>query len=141
MTTNGEGLNGEGLNNESPGRAGTTRLFWIYRALALVVGVLLLVGTVGSVLKYGHYVVGFAGLEDGSSLQQFGDDLTPIWLIHGWIYMVYVAVAFVLTQKARWTMGQFLLMLVAGLVPGLIFWVERRVAERLRADTAALARA
>ena len=108
------------------------RLFNVYRVLALVVGVLLVVGTVGSILKY--------LLEEGSGLQQLGDDLTPIWLIHGWIYMVYVVVAFVLTQKARWTLPQFLLMLVAGLVPGLIFWVERRVAGQLRAEHPELAR-
>lgn len=109
-----------------------TRLFTVYRVLALVVGVLLLVGTVGFVLKY--------GLEDGSGLQRLGDDLTPVWLVHGWIYMVYVVVAFVLSQKARWSIPQFLLMMVAGLVPGLIFWVERRVAERLRADHPELAK-
>ncbi|WP_435769676.1 DUF3817 domain-containing protein [Nocardioides sp. SYSU DS0651] len=108
------------------------RLFTVYRVLALVVGVLLVVGTIGSILKY--------LLEDGSTLQQLGDDLTPVWLIHGWIYMVYVVVAFVLTQKARWTLPQFLLMLVAGLVPGLIFWVERRVADQLRAEHPELAR-
>lgn len=107
-------------------------LFNVYRVLALVVGVLLVVGTVGSIFKY--------LLEDGSSLQQLGDDLTPVWLVHGWIYMVYVVVAFVLTQKARWTLPQFLLMLVAGLIPGLIFWVERRVAERLRAEHPELVR-
>ncbi len=108
-----------------------TKLFTVYRVLALVVGVLLVVGTLGSILKY--------LLEDGSSLQQLGDDLTPIWLIHGWIYIIYVVVAFVLTQKARWTLPQFLLMLVAGLIPGLIFWVERRVAQRLRDDNPELA--
>ena len=108
-----------------------TRLFNVYRVLAMVVGVLLLVGTVGSVLKY--------GLEDGSGLQQLGEDLTPVWLIHGWIYMVYVVVAFVLSQKARWSIAQFLLMMVAGLVPGLIFWVERWVADRMRADHPELA--
>jgi integral membrane protein len=101
-------------------------LFNVYRVLALVVGVLLVVSTVGSVLKY--------LLEDGSSLQQLGEDMTILWIIHGWIYIVYVVVAFVLTQKARWTIPQLLLMLVAGLVPGLIFWVERRVAEQLRAE-------
>ena len=106
-------------------------LFKTYRVLALVVGVLLLVGTVGSVLKY--------GLSDGSSLQQLGEDLTPVWLVHGWIYMVYVVVAFVLTQRAGWPLTRFLLMMVAGLVPGLIFWVERRVADRLRTDHPELA--
>ena len=96
------------------------RLFLAYRVLALVVGVLLVVGTFGSILKY--------LLEEGTALQELGDALTPIWLIHGWIYIVYVVVAFLLTQKARWSIPQFLLMLVAGLIPGLIFWVERRVA-------------
>lgn len=108
-----------------------TGLFKTYRVLAFVVGVLLLVGTVGSVLKY--------GLPDGGSLQELGDALTPIWVVHGWIYMVYVVVAFVLTQRAGWPLTRFLLMLVAGLVPVLIFFVERSVAERLRAEHPELA--
>jgi len=53
---------------------------------------------------------------------------------------VYVVVAFLLSQKARWSIPQLLLMLVAGLIPGLIFWVEHRVAVRLREDHPELAR-
>ena len=109
-----------------------TKLFNVYRVLALVVGVLLVVGTLGSLAKY--------LLEDGTTLQRLGDDLTPIWLIHGWIYIVYVVVAFLLSLKARWSIPQLLLMLVAGLIPGLIFWVEHRVAVRLREDNPELAR-
>ena len=108
-------------------------LFKTYRVLAFIVGVLLLVGTFGSVLKY--------GLSDGSSLQQLGEDLTPVWLVHGWIYMVYVVVAFVLTQRAGWPLPRFLLMMVAGLVPALIFWVERRVAAQLPEEHPELASA
>ncbi len=107
-------------------------LFKTYQVLAFIVGVLLLVGTVGSVLKYGL---------DSGSLQQLGEDLTPVWLVHGWVYMVYVVIAFVLTQRAGWTIPRFLLMMVAGLVPALIFWVERRVAHQLRAEHPELARA
>lgn len=103
-----------------------TKLFATYRVLALVVGVLLLVGTLSIVLKY--------GLSEGSSLQSFGETLDVIWLFHGWIYIVYVIVAFVLTQRARWSLPQFLLMMIAGLIPGLIFWVEARVAARLREE-------
>jgi integral membrane protein len=106
-------------------------LFKTYRVLAFIVGVLLLVGTVGFVLKY--------GLSDGSDLQQLGEDLTPVWLVHGWVYMIYVVVAFVLTQRAGWPLPRFLLMMVAGLVPALIFWVERRVAAQLRAEHPELA--
>lgn len=103
-----------------------SRLFWTYRVLALVVGVLLVVGTLGSLMKY--------LLAEGTALQDLGEALTPIWLIHGWIYMIYVVVAFVLTQRAGWKLSTLLLMLVAGLVPVLIFWVERRVAHRLRSE-------
>lgn len=103
-----------------------TKLFTTYRVLALVVGVLLLVGTVDMILKY--------GFSDGSGPQRLGETLDVVWLVHGWIYIVYVVVAFVLTQRARWTLPQFLLMMVAGLVPGLIFWVEARVARQVRAQ-------
>ena len=41
--------------------------------------------------------------------------------------MVYVVVAFALSRRAGWTIGFTMLMLVAGLVPLLIFWVERVV--------------
>ena len=101
-------------------------LFRAYRVLALVVGVLLIVGSIGSLFKY--------LLTEGSSLQELGEALTPVWLVHGWIYMVYVVVAFLLTQRARWKLSSLALMLVAGLVPVLIFWVERRVARRLREE-------
>lgn len=110
-----------------------TRLFHTYRVLALVVGILLVVGALSSVCKY--------LLEEGSALQQLGDDLTLIWIVHGWIYIAYVVVAFLLSQKARWSLSQLGLMLIAGLIPGLIFWVEHRVVERLREDHPELARA
>lgn len=102
------------------------KLFGAYRILAYVVGVLLIVGVLGSLADY--------LLPDGSALQRLGESLKPVWLGHGWIYMVYLVVAFLLTQKAKWTIPQFLVLLVAGLVPGLIFWVERRAAARLRAE-------
>lgn len=103
-----------------------SRLFLTYRILALVVGVLLLVGTVDAVLKY--------AFAEGTAAQRLGEDLDWVWMIHGWVYIVYLVVAFVLTQKARWTLPRFGLMLVAGLIPGLIFWVEQRVARQLRAE-------
>jgi integral membrane protein len=106
-------------------------LFKTYRVLAYIVGVLLLVGALGSGLKY--------LLPDGGSLQSLGENMWPVWVGHGWIYMIYVVVAFVLTQKAGWPLPRFLLMMIAGLVPGLIFWVERRVATQLRAEHPELA--
>ncbi len=103
------------------------RLFLTYRALAFVVGVLLLALAVGMVLKY--------ALTEGTDLQSFGDSLTgTVALIHGWIFIVYVVVAFVLSRRADWSLTFLALMLLAGLVPVLIFVVERTVVTRLRAE-------
>ena len=103
------------------------KLFNAYRVLALVVGVLLaFCALVAAPLKY--------LAAEGSSLQQFGESASIMWLFHGWIFMVYVVVAFLLARRARWSVGFTLVMLVAGLVPLLIFWVERRVAQKVRAE-------
>ena len=106
-------------------------LFLTYRALAFVVGVLLLALAVGMVLKY--------TLTEGTDLQTFGDSLTgTVALIHGWVYIVYVVVAFLLSRRAGWSLQYLVLMLLAGLIPVLIFWVEHNVAARLRAEHAEL---
>jgi integral membrane protein len=103
------------------------KLFNVYRVLAFVVGVLhafcALVAAPRKNLT-----------EEGSSLQQFGESASIMWLFHGWIFMVYVVVAFLLARRARWSVGFTLLMLVAGLVPLLIFWVEHRVTQKVRAE-------
>ncbi|MDF1604473.1 DUF3817 domain-containing protein [Nocardioides sp. YIM 152315] len=103
------------------------KLFNVYRVLAFVVGVLLaFCALVAAPLKY--------LAEDGSGLQEFGEQASIMWLFHGWIFMVYVVVAFLLARRARWSVGFTLLMLVAGLVPLLIFWVEHRVTRLMRAE-------
>ena len=63
-----------------------------------------------------------------------------MWVVHGWVFMVYVVVAFLLSRRARLDASASpSLVLVAGLVPLLIFWVEREVAQRLRAEHPELA--
>ena len=104
------------------------RLFVSYRVLAFVVGVLLaFCSLVAFPLKY--------FTTEGSSIQQFGEDASIMWLFHGWIFMVYVVVAFLLARRARWSVGFTVLMLVAGLIPLLIFWVEHRVVQKIHAET------
>jgi len=103
-------------------------LFRAYRVLAILVGVLLTVLVfVAMPMKY--------FLTEGSDLQSFGDSLTMVVAIgHGYLYMAYLVVAFFLARKARWTLGFTLLMLVAGLVPVLIFFVEHWVARKFLAE-------
>ena len=103
------------------------KLFQVYRVLAFIVGVLLaFCALVAAPLKY--------LAAEGSDLQQFGESASIMWLFHGWIFMVYVVVAFLLARKARWTVAFTILVLVAGLIPLLIFWVERKVAQKVRAE-------
>jgi integral membrane protein len=98
-----------------------------YRILALVVGVLLVALAIGMVMKY--------LLSEGTELQHFGDQLTSmVALAHGWIYIVYVVVAFLIARRAGWSLGFLAVLLVAGLVPVMIFFVEHRVITRLRAE-------
>ena len=109
-----------------------SRLFTSYRVLALVVGVLLaFCSLVALPLKY--------LATEGSDLQRFGEDASIMWLFHGWIFMVYVVVAFLLARKAGWSVSFTILALVAGLIPLLIFWVERRVVHKLRDENPDLA--
>ena len=103
------------------------KLYPAQRVLALVVGVLLaFCSLVALPLKY--------LATEGSDLQQFGETASIMWAVHGWVFMVYVVVSFLLARRVGWSTGFTLLVLAAGLVPLLIFWVEHRVTERLRAE-------
>lgn len=105
------------------------KLFNGYRVLAFVVGVLLaFCSLVAFPLKY--------FTTEGTDLQRFGEDASIMWLLHGWIFMVYVVVAFLLSRRQGWTIQFTLLVLVAGLVPLLIFYVERVVTRKFREDEA-----
>ncbi len=111
-----------------------TKLFRAYRVLALVVGVLLAFCSLVSLpLKY--------LATEGSTLQTFGAESSIMWALHGWAFMIYVVVAFFLSRKAGWSIGFTLVALVSGLVPLLIFWVEHRVTQRMRAEHPELASA
>ena len=96
-----------------------------YRVLAFVVGILLaFCSLVALPLKY--------LATEGGSLQRFGEDASIMWVAHGWIFMIYVVVAFFLSRKAGWSVGFTIVALAAGLIPLLIFWVEHRVVQKLR---------
>lgn len=89
-----------------------------YRAMAYTVGAgLLVLVLVGIPLQaLGHpVVVGVVG---------------PI---HGFLYLIYLATAFGLARRARFTTRQLVAMVAAGLVPFLAFVVERHVAAWMEA--------
>ncbi len=104
-----------------------TKLFPTYRVLAFVVGVLLAFCSL--VALPAKYLA-----TDGSDLQEFGESASIMWVVHGWVFMVYVVVAFLLARHFGWSPGFTILMLAAGLIPLLIFWVEHKVVARVRAE-------
>ena len=97
-----------------------------YRVMATVVGVLLIVLVlVGLPL---HYLS-----PDGSQTEGVGDWISRnLGVAHGWLYMVFLIAAFVLSRKAGWDVKFTLVTLVSGTVPILSFWAERRATRRVR---------
>lgn len=107
-------------------------LFTTYRVLAMIVAVLLVVGSFFALpLRY--------LLPEGSTWQLVGEQASIVWVVHGWIYIAYVVVAFLLAHRMGWSMRYILLMLVAGLIPLLMFFVEHRVVRRAREEHPELA--
>lgn len=91
-----------------------------YRVAAYVVGVFLLVlAFVAMPMKY---------LGDNDLL------VAIVGPLHGFLYMVYLAVAFDLAVRARWPLTRTVLVLLAGTVPVLSFVAERKVTAWVRAD-------
>lgn len=99
-----------------------------YRVMATVVGVLLIVLIlVGMPLKY--------LLEDGSGAQEAGEWITTnLGVAHGWLYMIFLVTAFLLSRKAGWDLGFTIVTLLCGTVPVLSFWAEHRATARVRAE-------
>jgi integral membrane protein len=109
-----------------------SKLFPAYRVLAILVGILLAFCSL--VVAPARYLA-----SDGSGLQRWGEDWSILWAVHGWVFIVYVVVSFLLWRHTRWSAPFALLVLVSGLIPLVIFYVERVVTRRIRADHPELA--
>jgi integral membrane protein len=109
-----------------------SKLFPAYRVLAMLVGVLLAFCSL--VVAPARYLA-----PEGSGLQQWGETWSILWAAHGWVFIIYVAVSFLLWRQTRWSLPFALLVLVSGLIPLVIFYVERVVTRRIRAEHPELA--
>ncbi len=98
----------------------TLQAAWkFYRAMALIVGVVLAILTFVA-LPY-VYVLGY-GKNTWTSLA---------WMAHGYLYMVYVAAAFILAGKLKWSLVKTGLVMLAGTVPLMSFVVERKIGREI----------
>ena len=111
-----------------------TKLFSTYRALALTVGVLLLIGVLAVLLTGSIESWTFYTVSEDSTAYRIGHPLGLVWILHGWFYIAYLVIAFLLSRRAGWSIQYFALMLIAGLVPVLMFFVEHVVAKRFRRE-------
>ncbi|ANH93474.1 MULTISPECIES: DUF3817 domain-containing protein [unclassified Streptomyces] len=96
-----------------------------YRVMAYVTGVLLVLLTLGVIAKYGFQLDGAAKFT------------TVIGIAHGWLYVLYLVVAFDLGSKAKLPVGRQLWVLLAGTIPTAAFFVERRISRELEAKVTA----
>ena len=95
-----------------------------FKVMAFVVGVGLLILVLEMVLRYGF---------DNHALDWWPQP-------HGFIYMVYLAATANLGFKMGWGLGKMVLVMLAGVVPFLSFWAERRVAAEVEGQLAAVRR-
>jgi integral membrane protein len=114
-----------------------------YRVMANVVGVLLVV-----LVLIGVPLANFDGssmwgvfpgtpelVEPGSEAQEIGEAITTyLGVAHGWLYMLFLITAFLLSRRARWDLPFTAVTLVCGTIPILSFWAERRATRRVRAE-------
>lgn len=96
-----------------------TRLTF-FKAMAIIVGCGLLLLVLGMILRYGF---------DHPTLSK---TWSPI---HGFLYIIYLVATALLGVRARWTVPKIVGVMLAGTVPFLSFWMERRVAHSFEHST------
>ena len=120
-----------------------------YRVMATIVGVLLVVLIlVGVPLAnfdgspmWGVFDSTPAWVTTGSDVNRLGEAITTyLGVAHGWLYMIFLLSAFLLSRRARWDLPFTLVTLVCGTIPLLSFWAEHRATQRVRAEHPELAR-
>jgi integral membrane protein len=95
-----------------------------FKIMAFIVGVGLLVLVAEVILRYGF---------DNHALDWWPQP-------HGFIYIVYLVATANLGFKVGWPLGKMVLVMLAGVVPFLSFWEERRVAREVEGRLAAARR-
>jgi integral membrane protein len=109
-----------------------------YRFMATVVGILLIVlCLVGLPLHWGHLLHEDLFPEGGSAETLGANISATLGVAHGWLYMIFLVAAFVLSRKANWDLRFTILTLVCGTIPIASFWAEHRATRRVQAQLSA----
>ncbi|MEV0680571.1 DUF3817 domain-containing protein [Actinosynnema sp. NPDC050436] len=92
-----------------------------FRFMAYVVGVGLLLLVVAMFVKY---------VGDNSGM------MAVVGPVHGFLYAVYLVFTVDLALKARWSLKGSALVLLAGTIPFVSFYAERKVVESVKEERA-----
>ena len=94
-----------------------------YRVMAIVTGVLLVLVFLNLGVRLVTHLV-------GDEVELLGSWLATT---HGWVYIVYLITVVDMWSRLRWGPGRLAGLVLAGVVPGVSFVVERRVTREVRA--------
>lgn len=120
------------------------RVVSVYKVSSIITGTFLLLLVAMMVLRYiigvdielgGPY--GFLALTPRDLIVGI-DFSTTILIVHGWLYVLYLACDFLLWRYIRWSFGKFLFIALGGIVPLLSFFLERRIPREALASIAHL---
>lgn len=89
-----------------------------YKVLAYATGVMLLLLCIEMIAKYAF---GFEAYIGSLNLS------TTVLIVHGWMYVIYLAADFNLWSKMRWPFSRFITIALGGVVPLLSFIMEKKV--------------
>jgi integral membrane protein len=116
----------------------------VYKVASVITGTFLLLLCLMMVFRYGYSVdielggsSGFLGLTAKEAIT--GINLSTVLLmVHGWLYVLYLACDFILWRLMRWSFARFLLIALGGVIPFLSFFFERSVPRSIEAELAKL---
>jgi integral membrane protein len=92
-----------------------------YRVVTYIVGTLLIVLTIGTIIKY-----------TGGTDQI----VATVGMLHGFLYIVYLVLTADLARRARFGFGFTILVMLSGTIPVMSFVAERFVTKRVKAKIA-----
>ena len=125
-----------------------SRTLTAYRVMATIVGVLLVVlcligvplANFDGTSMWGIFDSTPAWVTTGSVANELGEAITTyLGVAHGWLYMIFLFTAFLLSRRAYWDLPFTLVTLICGTIPIASFWAERRATRRVRAEHPELA--
>lgn len=111
----------QGSPSPSPAPEKVRRALAFYKVMAIIAGTAVLILLVVMVIRYG-----------------FGNEgPSKTWSpIHGWLYMVYAASVINLGFLLRWSLGRMVLTMLAGALPFVPWFLERRVVREVESSLA-----